>query len=107
MIRQTANLLKATGAAKAFAGLCLLGLAACTTPTDRVPFDIDGRIFIVSGTGGGVVTGPAGASLSQADGVLADQAFHEYCRTQGRTGSAGTYAMLGSVGVWQYGGCRR
>ncbi|MBC9245401.1 hypothetical protein H4P12_01435 [Paracoccus sp. 11-3] len=107
MIRQTANLLKATGGAKALAALCLLGLAACTTPTDRVPFNIDGRVYVVSGGNGGLVTGPVGASLSQADGLSADRAFHEYCRTQGRNGSAGTYAMLGSVGVWQYAGCRR
>ena len=86
---------------------CIMALTACAAPTDRVPFDIDGRIFVVSGEGGGVVTGASGASLSPADGPSADLAFHEYCRTQGRSGSEGSFAMLGSVGVWQYGGCRR
>lgn len=93
----------------AFAGL-LAVVAACAGSTDKVPFDIDGRTYIVSansGFDGGVVTGAAGASLSQMDGASADRAFHEYCRTQGRNGTKGSYAMLGSVGVWQYNGCTR
>lgn len=88
----------------------LVALAACAPATDRVPFDIDGRILIVTGdtgAGGGMVSGVDGASLSQADGAAADRAFHEYCRTQGRNGTKGSYAMMGSAGVWQYNGCTR
>ncbi|MDB6181333.1 hypothetical protein [Paracoccus fistulariae] len=111
MIRQTAIGQKTGRGSQALALLCLFGLAACIAgPSDRVPFTIEGRSFIVSrdaAAPGGLVSAPAGGALSQADGALADRAFHEYCRTQGRNGGPGSYVVIGGVGMWEYGGCRR
>lgn len=100
---------------KFLCGAFVLGLAACGGVLgDRIPFDVDGRTYVVSGVRGqpdpdtdAIVTGAGGAGLTQADGPAANRAFAAYCQTQGREdGTAGRFVMSGpDGGYWLYEAC--
>lgn len=104
MTRSRLNILLAT--------VALSGLAACASGGgDRVPLLVSDRIYVVTADDRHpvdvIVTGPAGAGLTRADGRGADRAFAEFCRTQGHEGgTSGSFIASGPLGYWRYGACR-